>query len=336
MITVRYVRGSTGLIASASANGQVRMHFMMKAIEDSELSQAWSGETVGAIAGSLVIPASANTWSWTFLLSCRPGVYGNNYRVLRLRQNSMRLHYYLFAFVIFQFMLPVNAQEQGEQDAFVEANILSIFYHEFGHAVIDLMQVPIFGQEEDAADVMAVLLINELFEEEAAQDIAYDSAFGYINDPEGIEEIAYWDLHGPDEQRYYNHVCLFYGADTERRKALAEELGLPEERADSCAEEFDQAHESWSLIFDEMRDQPESNAMVFSEGSGEYTETLNQLLAEEVASLNADLTLPQQVRVIVDSCDEPNAFYDPEAVSITFCVEFIPHLETLFQNSIAQ
>lgn len=76
------------------------------------------------------------------------------------------------------------------RDFFVESNTLVIFYHELGHAVIDLMKVPIFGQEEDAADVMAVLLIDRLFVEEAAQDMAYDSAFGYLNDSERVEEIA--------------------------------------------------------------------------------------------------------------------------------------------------
>ncbi|RLJ51591.1 putative metallopeptidase DUF4344 [Litoreibacter meonggei] len=133
----------------------------------------------------------------------------------------------------------------ADQTAFVEANLLSIFYHEMGHAVIDLMEVPIYGQEEDAADTMAVLLIDALYEEDAAQAIAYDSAFGYINDPDGIEDVPYWDLHGPDEQRYYNHVCLFYGADIHAREELADDLGLPPERAESCEDEYEQAIASW-------------------------------------------------------------------------------------------
>ena len=43
------------------------------------------------------------------------------------------------------FASPTRAEEASAKDAFLEANILSIFYHELGHAVIDLMQVPIFG-----------------------------------------------------------------------------------------------------------------------------------------------------------------------------------------------
>ena len=41
------------------------------------------------------------------------------------------------------------------------------------------MQVPIFGQEEDVADVFSLLLIDEVFEPESANIIAYDAAFGF-------------------------------------------------------------------------------------------------------------------------------------------------------------
>lgn len=173
---------------------------------------------------------------------------------------------------------------------------------------------------------MSVLLMNWLFEEETAQNIAYDSAFGFINDPSQTEEVSYWDLHGPDEQRYYNHVCLFYGAKPEEREDLASNLGLPEERAEYCPDEYDQAANSWGAIFDEMDAQTSGEPMVFAEGSGTGSDVINRVLMDEVASMNADLELPQQVTVKVESCGEANAFYDPEEVSITFCTEFVAHL----------
>lgn len=223
---------------------------------------------------------------------------------------------------------PVRASD--EKTAFVEANILSIFYHELGHAVIDLMDVPIFGQEEDAADVMAVLLIDWLYEEETAQAIAYDSAFGFINDPDQTEGIPYWDIHGPDEQRFYNHVCLFFGANPDDREELAADLGLPDERAETCPEEYDQATASWGMIFDEMDEAETGVPMAFTAGTGADTKALNGLLAAEIADLNVDLKLPRELLVRVESCGEANAFYDPEETAIIFCTEFIPHLRELF------
>lgn len=78
-------------------------------------------------------------------------------------------------------------------------------------------------------------------------------------------------------------------------------------------------------------------SLIFSEGSDdESAQTVSQLLTVEVANINADFYPPQEVRVKVESCGEPNAFYDPDSVSITFCTEFVPHLESLFQVNLSQ
>ncbi|MEP1614344.1 MAG: DUF4344 domain-containing metallopeptidase [Roseobacter sp.] len=225
---------------------------------------------------------------------------------------------------------PAYSQDGDYKNAFVEANILSIFYHELGHAIIDLMNVPIFGQEEDAADVMSVLLIDWLYNEEDAQAIAYDSAFGYLNDPNQTEEVPYWDLHGPDEQRFFNHICVFFGANPEEREDLADDLGLPDERAETCPDEYDQANNSWGAIFDEMENHTESVSMVFKAGRALDEHIAVQLLEDEVRHMNEDLKLPQKVTVEVVDCGEANAFYDPESVTITFCSEFVGHLEEIY------
>ncbi|WP_136442513.1 DUF4344 domain-containing metallopeptidase [Pacificoceanicola onchidii] len=217
--------------------------------------------------------------------------------------------------------------EQTPADDFVSSNVRAIFYHELAHAVIDLMQVPIFGQEEDAADVMAVLLIDWLFDEEVAQQLAYDSAFGFLDDPDGMQDVAYWDVHGPDEQRFYNHVCLFYGANPEVRDTLAEDLGLPEERAETCPEEYDLAADSWGAVFDEMEGAELAVPMRFIPDPSEPL--ASEIIAEEVAALNQDLRLPQELIVRVESCGEANAYYDLGEISITFCSEFVPHLRDL-------
>ncbi|RLJ51592.1 putative metallopeptidase DUF4344 [Litoreibacter meonggei] len=52
----------------------------------------------------------------------------------------------------------------------------------------------------------------------------------------------------------------------------------------------------------------------------------------EVAAINKDFILPQPVEVRIERCDEANAFYDPESVSITLCTEFVGHLEDLYQT----
>lgn len=245
----------------------------------------------------------------------------------------MMRHGFIAALASAFLACPAHAQEVDEKRDFIEANMLAIFYHELGHAVIDVMQVPIFGREEDAADVISVLLIDWLYEEDTAQHIAANSAFGFINDPEGTQEVAYWDVHGPDEQRFFNHVCLFYGANPEIREDLAFELGLPEYRAETCEEEYELAADSWGAILDDIDAQKNKTEMVFVPGgSGDAAQIANDLLSAEVEQMNLDLRLPKTVHVTVEDCGEANAFYDLEAVEIIFCTEFVGHLGDLYDN----
>lgn len=229
-------------------------------------------------------------------------------------------------------MLPasmVQAQMSDDERAYVEANLIGIFYHELGHAVIDLNEVPIFAQEEDAADVFSVLLIDMLNDEETAQLIAYDAAFGYIEYPDGEADIPYWDVHGPDEQRFYNHVCLFFGAAPEQRADLAKDLELPKERLETCAEEFDQAIESWNPVFDELTNSAAGKSIKFvSDAATQQEQELFAIsvIENEIQALNTDFALPETLSVRVETCGEANAFYDPEDISITMCIEFVDYL----------
>lgn len=240
----------------------------------------------------------------------------------------MRL-WFLTGAALAGFALPACAD--GGEEAFVEANLRAIFYHELGHAVIDLMELPVLGQEEDAADVLSVLMIDWLFEPGAAEAIAYDSAFGYLNAPigEGEEAPAWWDLHGGDEQRYYTHVCLFYGANPDERAPMAEELGLPEERAETCPDEHDLAAASWGAVFDDMTTLA-GEPIRFEAGEGEVAGLLNRLVEEEVAEFNSEFTLPAALSAGVAACGEANAFYDPETRIITICRELVPYLSRLY------
>jgi len=55
--------------------------------------------------------------------------------------------------------------------------------------------LPIFGQEEDAADVLSVLMIHELFEEDSAQIVACDAAFGFQAEAEASDGTYFSDMH---------------------------------------------------------------------------------------------------------------------------------------------
>lgn len=216
------------------------------------------------------------------------------------------------------------------EDTFVEANVLGIFYHELGHAVIDIEQVPIFGQEEDAADVFSIFLIDALFDEEAATDLAYDASLGFWGEVLAREtdgyDMSWWGVHGPDEQRFYNTVCLFYGANPDERETFAEDMELPEDRAETCPDEYDLAAASWGTILDEMETRKSGMPIVFETGEGFAAD----ILREEIALLADEIRLAKPLRVSVQECGEANAFYDLDTVEVIFCSEFEAHLRRLF------
>jgi len=211
---------------------------------------------------------------------------------------------------------------------FVAANMIAIYYHELGHALIDILKLPIFGQEEDAADVLSAVLINDFFGEESAVRIAYATATGFLGerdiDAALREEVDYWDVHGPDLQRYYTFVCLFFGANPDGRLDLARELRLPEGRMDTCEEEFEQANNSWGGVIDDLIENGGGRSIRYlaDHRVGEVGKMAGEVIAAEVKAMNKDLSLPKRLLVRVEPCDTINAFYDLKTREIIMCTEF--------------
>ncbi len=215
---------------------------------------------------------------------------------------------------------------------FVAANLIAIFYHELGHALIDIMKLPIYGQEEDAADVLSAVMIHRTFEEDAAVRVALATAFGFLGDVKFREdsggEVAYWDVHGPDLQRFYTFVCLFYGGNPAGRQGVADELELPPARQRTCPEEFQQASNAWGPVIDELESAGSGKSIRFLSDHrvGVFGLLSADVLRDEVEAMNAALSLPKRLLVRVEPCNTVNAFYDPKTREIIMCTEFAEYL----------
>lgn len=219
----------------------------------------------------------------------------------------------------------------ADEDRFVASNTYATFYHELGHALVDIMELPIFGQEEDTADVLSVMMMSEFWEEDRAVAMAYDAAYGFTVDPENIdiEDVYFWGVHDPDERRYYNLVCLFYGANPDEREDVAEELGLPEERAETCPDEYDQALGSWGGVLDDLAESNAGGRLILLGDDAAQQE----ILGEELEWLNEQLSFPQDIAVNIEGCGEANAFYDLGTQEITMCSEYLPYLRETYRTA---
>lgn len=208
--------------------------------------------------------------------------------------------------------------------AMAQDAMVSVFYHELGHALIDILEPPVLGLEEDAADVLSVLLINELWDEASSEaKLRATAGFWAANlaaSAEGEEMPLNYGVHSPDDRRYFTYVCLWYGASPDTREAVAIDLGLPEERAVTCPDEFDLANRSWGPYLDATYEAGAGTSLVWT-GPAPDEDPFAAVLKDEVDYLNTVLSLPRKLTVAYGACDMANAFYDPSVTGITMCSE---------------
>ena len=133
-------------------------------------------------------------------------------------------------------------------------------HHEIGHALVDILDLPITGGEEDAVDQLAavVMLSSDNGDDiEAVLDAAYTKLLRAQQTAANMEKMTEaqrkWaednpitaDEHSLDEQRFYNTTCLAYGSDQQTFGVLVTEGIIPKGRAARCPFEWKRISRSW-------------------------------------------------------------------------------------------
>jgi Putative metallopeptidase len=118
-----------------------------------------------------------------------------------------------------------------------------VTFHEVGHAIFDIFDVPIFGHPEDAADNFATYILLQFGRGQARRLIggaawAWRAYLGdYKRNPVVRKRIAaFADNHGLPEERFYNLLCLAFGADPVQFADV--ESYLPPTRLSTCEFEY--------------------------------------------------------------------------------------------------
>jgi hypothetical protein len=141
------------------------------------------------------------------------------------------------------------------QDAVVGPTV-EVFLHEVSHALFDLLKVPILGREEDAADQLAAYNMLQLGKEEARSAIA-GVAYMYGREAQGqkLKLETFSDVHGVSAQRFYNLLCLAYGADPMLFADVVQKGYLPKSRAEGCGDEYKQVDYAFKKLISPYIDQ---------------------------------------------------------------------------------
>src|SRR5215475_9313941 len=142
---------------------------------------------------------------------------------------------------ILQF-LPPETTPTGitPMDAMV-GQFFYVFAHEMGHAMFDVLGIPVFGREEDAADDFATYIMLR-FGDEESRALITGAAYSYNKYVQGsqvtVPLAAFSDAHSAPAQRFYNLLCTAFGSDQTRYGDFVEKGYLPKSRAGSCMREY--------------------------------------------------------------------------------------------------
>ena len=133
-----------------------------------------------------------------------------------------------------------------------------VFSHEMGHAVFDVFHVPIFGRAEDGADQFATYIMLQ-FGKDQARRLIGGAAYAYhmyVQNPQVIAPLAaFSDVHGAPAQRFYNLICLAYGANPAVFADVVDKGYLPKDRARDCKGEYAQTAFAFADLIEPHVDQ---------------------------------------------------------------------------------
>jgi hypothetical protein len=135
-----------------------------------------------------------------------------------------------------------------DADAALTNALTFFFFHELGHALIHIDQIPSTGGAEAAADQFATFLLLTLGDEAKLTALHAAVAFARIvGATDSLDNETLGDEHPLGRQRAYSILCWVYGAKPDERdmRDTVKTAGLPESRLDRCGEEYVSMNNSW-------------------------------------------------------------------------------------------
>jgi hypothetical protein len=147
-----------------------------------------------------------------------------------------------------------------------------VLYHEVGHALIDVLDIPLTGKEEDAADYFSFFLMGGFGDEygievcreganffkDMHEELKKDTVFQRLNQQgEIFDNLPFWDEHSFDLQRYYSINSLIFGSDPYRWDGI---IDIGYRRPVNAIDEFNKIKRGWSrLLLPHLRIENENN-----------------------------------------------------------------------------
>jgi hypothetical protein len=140
---------------------------------------------------------------------------------------------------------------ENSREIVVVGTFVQAVFHEIAHAIFDILQAPVWGREEDAADRLTAFMMLQFGEAPARKTIGGTATFFALSNRTWTGS-AFANVAAPEAQRYFNFLCIAYGGapksfeylvKAEKDKAAL----LPEDRARRCPGEYAQVRKAFNL-----------------------------------------------------------------------------------------
>ena len=238
----------------------------------------------------------------------------------------------------------LSTEDLEELFTFVAGNSLFTLYHEGGHMLVSELGLPVLGQEEDAVDNLATVIM--LAAENEDMDVYLSNAMigWFLISEENYESLVFYGEHDLNQQRGFRMLCLMVGSDEDTFGELARDLDLPDERAQRCQFDYDQASLSWEAVTDQharTSGTPGGRIAVSHEPADQNLDLMEIFLHEsELLEITAEqfdtmFALPQQVKFTAKMCGVENAYWDPSAREVTLCYELMAGFAEVYLDLLA-
>ena len=138
------------------------------------------------------------------------------------------------------------ATDSSDYNTALVGTFTNALLHEVALEIFDVLQVPVWGRYDDAADRLTAFIMLQF-----GEDIANTTISGVANfftwsnqtwSGRDFEAAA-----SPNAQRFYNFLCIAYAGEPHVFGDLVQKGVLPESRAGRCRGEYEQIRKAFNL-----------------------------------------------------------------------------------------
>jgi rhodanese-related sulfurtransferase len=239
----------------------------------------------------------------------------------------------------------------------------SIFTHEFGHALINELDLPSTGPEEDAVDIFSALQLVDptIYKADSAEidDIGRETAIygalqwyysGKLAEANGRGDTPWQDEHTADLKRYRNFFCVIYGGNPKMFGQLAKATDIDERTLSRCEQEYTKQNRAWRTILapytrvgpwhpegTQPANAPGAKVTVeFKPSKYRVGNFIKAAFAESLTGFGEEFSkayvLPRPLKIVYRDCDQLNAWYSHEDASITMCYNLLENLVSMVSD----